>query len=422
MAKKRDLLDEIIDIRSDWNALSRTGDDLVNQLTSEEGEADYFDPDDYSERPRVNSTYCASAVTKDDRACRRCMDVCPVDAISITGAIVRASETCLRCGLCSTVCPTEAFQVRTYAPMALYDKIARVATAYEQCYITCTRALDRKPLENEILLPCVGAIPREVWFDLLCDYDNLSVYLPLGVCDECVVSHGEEIFGDEIASAEEWSGESVGLEVDEHDLGREQKRAYKRSQFVSGMTQAGTRLVSRSVPMLAGAQAVSKRLQEHSKQISDLQKTLEAAVGSQSTKTKRRILTRRRRLLMAGLQKYPDLAEELILPFPEVDVDKCTLCGDCTKACTVHALDMDQSGRVIVEQSYCVNCGACAALCPEDAIRMVDHDSAELVVVDEQAEERERQKRRAKRMREEGKNALERGLDLVEGLAEDDED
>lgn len=416
VAKKRDFLDEIIDLQQDWQALSNAGNELVDQFTDE---APVFDPDDYKERPRANSTFCVAAVSQDATACTRCLDVCPTNAITIHGATVRVGDDCRRCGLCSAVCPTETFPVRRYAPMALYDTVARAATAYEQCYITCTRALGRIPQPNEILLPCVGAMPREVWFDLLCEYPNLSVYLPFGVCDHCRTTTGEEVFSDAIADAEEWSGESVGLEVDEKDLMREQKRAFKRSQFVSGMTQAGTRLVSRSVPMLAGAQAVANRLQAHSQQITQLQKALEASVGSTTGQKNRRMLTRKRRLVMAGLQKYPDLADEILLEFPQVDVDRCTMCGDCAKTCTVRALELDSTGRVVVEQSYCVNCGACAKVCPEGAITMKREPAVNLVVPDPKADERKRQRERAAKLKDQGKQTLQKGLDLLEDLAED---
>ena len=421
-AKKRDFLDEIIDMQADWNAISRKGDDLVEQFTADPNDLPIYDPDDYTERPRVNSTMCVSAVSKNRAACTRCVDVCPVDALSFNVTTLRVDDTCIRCGLCAASCPTEAFQIRKNAPLALYDKIARAAAAYEQCYVTCTRAIDRIPEPNEIVVPCMGAVSREVWFDLLCDFSNLSVYLPLGACDECRVSTGEDTLGDAIAVAEEWSGESVGLEVDEADLTHELTRAYKRSQFVSSVTQAGTRLVTRGNPALAGAQAVANRLKNHSAQITELQKTLERAVGTQSVQGKHRILTRKRRLVMAALQKYADLADEMTMEFPSVDTSLCTMCGECAKACTVHALEQDGSGRVLVEPSYCVNCGACAVVCVEGAITMVEHDASDLVVPDEKAEEKKRQRERAARLKAEGKKTLERGLDLIESLDSGDGD
>ena len=419
-AKKRDILDEIIDIQQNWNALSNTGNELLEQFTADPRDIADFDPADYRERPRVNSTFCVSAASGNPNACKRCMAVCPVDAISIHNASVRIDDNCRNCDLCVAECPTEAFFVRKNPPLELYDKIARMATAYEQCYITCPRAIGRLPEPNEIVLPCVAAVSREVWFDLLCDYDNLSVYLPLGICDDCSTTTGEEAFSDAIAFAEEWSGESVGLEVDEADLTHEQTRAYKRSQFVSSMTQAGTRLVSRSNPVLAGAQAVANRLKAHTDQINGLQRALENAVGAQNAQSKHRMLTRRRRLVMAGLQKYPDLADELFLDFPSVDSALCTMCSECTQACTVRALEMDKSGRVLLEPSYCVNCGACAVVCPEGAIAMQTRDARDLVVPDPAAEEHKRQRERAAKLKQEGKKRLSKGLDAIESLADDE--
>ena len=420
MAKqKRDFLDEIIDMQEDWNALSRTGDDLAAQLAAEPEDEVFYDPADYKERPRANSTYCASAVMRDESVCRRCKDVCPVNAISIEGATVRIGEDCLKCDLCVAACPTEVFQLRGNAPLALYDKVARAAAAYEQCYITCTRALGRIPEPNEILLPCVGAMAPEVWFNLLCEFPNLSVYLPLDACERCRITTGEEFFSDAIATAEEWSGETVGLEVDEDALGHEQKRAYKRSQFVSSMTSAGTRLVSRTTPMLAGAQAVARRLQAHTKQINDLQRVLDGAVGNQGTHARRRMLTRRRRLVMSGLQRFHDLAEEMTMRFPEVDTERCTMCGDCAKACTVHALQLDDAGQVHVERQYCVCCGSCAAVCSEKAIAMQSRTCEELVVPDPEAEKKAQRKARAAKARKESKDTLKKGLDLLESLSDE---
>ena len=421
-AKKRDFIDEIIDIQQNWNALSNTGNELVEQFTTDPHDIPDFDPVEFKERPRVNSTFCVSAASRNPDACKRCMAVCPVDAIAINGSSVRIADNCCLCGLCAAECPTEAFIIRKNPPLVLYDKIARVATAYEQCYITCAHAIGRFPKENEIVLPCVGAVSREVWFGLLCEFPNLSVYLPLGVCDDCGVTTGEEVTMDSIAIAEQWSGESVGLEVDEGDLVYEQKRAYKRSQFVSSMTQAGTRLVSRSNPALAGAQAVANRLKAHTEQINSLQRTLENAVGAQNAQKRHRMLTRKRRLLMAGLQKYPDLADEMLLSFPHIDSAMCTMCESCVKACTLHALGMDRSGRVLLEPTYCTNCGACAVACEEGAIVMQTRDAQDLVVPDPKAEERARQRARVAKLKKEGKEKLDKGLSILEGLAEDDEE
>ena len=74
------------------------------------------------------------------------------------------------------------------------------------------------PRENEVVVACVGDITAETWFSVLADYPNVSVYLPLGVCDKCRNTGGEDILGEAIATAEEWSGTGMGLEVDPKSL------------------------------------------------------------------------------------------------------------------------------------------------------------------------------------------------------------
>ena len=75
----------------------------------------------------------------------------------------------------------------------LYDDIVSAATSHETAYVTCTRALKRMPRENEVVVACVGDITAETWFSVLADYPNVSVYLPLGVCDKCRNTGGEDI-------------------------------------------------------------------------------------------------------------------------------------------------------------------------------------------------------------------------------------
>lgn len=122
---------------------------------------------------------------------------------------------------------------------------------------------------------------------------------------------------------------------------------------------------------------------------------------------------------MAGLQRFPDLAEDMRLLFPQVDADKCTLCGDCAKACTVHALQLDEMGRTIVEKAFCVNCASCATACSQDAIRMVEQTCEELVVPDEEAMKRQRAKARASEARKRGRKTLESGLEFLGGMADE---
>ncbi len=53
---------------------------------------------------------------------------------------------------------------------------------------------------------------------------------------------------------------------------------------------------------------------------------------------------------------------------PEVNIDKCTGCGSCVKACPVFVLGMNEGKSFIEKGNWCIECGHCGAVCPERAI------------------------------------------------------
>jgi ferredoxin len=417
MAEKRDVIDELIDLQQDWQAVRNPLGDVANQLMADPDELPQYNPSDYKDTPRTANASCLRTASAGKDVCRRCADVCPTAAIDFDGAKVKINENCRKCGLCIAACPTEAMVAQRQMSRQLYDRIARVASAYEQCYVTCTRALGRIPKDNEVVLPCVGVVSSDLWFSLLADYGNISVYLPLGICDRCRTTTGEEFFADAIADAEEHSCEHVGLEVDEAALTHELSRAYKRKQFMSSMSQAGTQLLTRGAPPLAGAAAVANRIKAHTDQINALQRTLEQATGGKTAQSRRRILTQKRKLVLSTLQSHPELARGMSWQVPSCDLSRCTMCGDCATACPQHACSLDESGRFGVEPTYCVNCGACAAVCPEGALTMVAADPASMVVPDPAKERVAKQKAQIEDAKRKGRKAAKTGLSALETFA-----
>ncbi len=422
--QNRDLLDDIIDIQKDWSAVSNPLGNIVDTLSADPDKVRRWDPDEYKYVPRTNTQMCVTCRTKDERACSLCLDVCPVDAIRIEDNKLSITEDCRMCGLCVSVCPFEAITETHYTPRNVYDRIARAAAAHEVAYITCTRAIGRLPLANEVVLPCVGVVAAETWFALLAEYPNLSVYLPMGICDRCRTTTGETVYSTNIAIAEELAGCGIGLETEEAELDHEKKRAYERQQFVNRVLGAGVTLATAGNPMLLSARAITSHLRKHTERLNALQRTLRDVCGEATTSKKRRLLVQRRQLTMAALQDAPELADALELTAPACDSSKCTICGDCVSACPVNATDIDVNGRFSVEPAYCMSCGACVMACEEGALEMEPFPVSDLIVRDEDAEGRraksEQYAAEVERLKQQGREKLMRGLELLEAL--DDED
>lgn len=418
---KRDFIDDLVDIQKDWRAVSNPLGSLTSALTQEPTEQKPFNPGDYKWKPRGNTISCMACQAGTDKACHACVDVCPVNAITLTGSTIQISDECRKCGLCIAACPSEAISDSHHSARQLYDDIARAAGSHEQCYVTCTRALGRKPEENEILLPCVGCVPTEVWFAILVEYPNVSVYLPYGICDKCRTTTGELAYSEAIAAAEELTGRSVGLEMEEASLGHDYKRSFERRELMNSIVGAGASAMAVANPALASANAVRKRIQEHAKQINRMTNELERMAGTTNAQHRKRLVVQKRQLILSALQHHPRLAERLTCRVPVCDSSRCTLCGDCVKACPAHAIELNEAGRVTAEPIYCMDCGACIQICPEAALTMEEVDPEVLVVPDPDAEAAkeavEKGKEELERLKKQGRKALLEGIDALGELA-----
>lgn len=59
------------------------------------------------------------------------------------------------------------------------------------------------------------------------------------------------------------------------------------------------------------------------------------------------------------------------VPLWQVEVDKCTRCGTCTKAFACPAFWVDEEGYPHIDPALCAGCGACEQVCPFGAITPV---------------------------------------------------
>ncbi|MGD8522467.1 MAG: ATP-binding protein [Desulfobacterales bacterium] len=62
-----------------------------------------------------------------------------------------------------------------------------------------------------------------------------------------------------------------------------------------------------------------------------------------------------------------DQTETVTAPVPEVDMNKCTLCGKCGEICQFKAIVV-VGETVLPFEELCHSCGGCMAVCPEKAI------------------------------------------------------
>jgi MinD superfamily P-loop ATPase len=73
------------------------------------------------------------------------------------------------------------------------------------------------------------------------------------------------------------------------------------------------------------------------------------------------------------IQPEVTYTERVSLKVPRVDMDKCSLCGQCQEICQFQAIAV-VGKTVLTFPELCHSCGGCVEVCPEDAITEIDRE------------------------------------------------
>jgi len=53
---------------------------------------------------------------------------------------------------------------------------------------------------------------------------------------------------------------------------------------------------------------------------------------------------------------------------PEVDIEKCTGCGECVEVCPVDVYELQDEKSAVINGEECLGCESCIAVCEQEAI------------------------------------------------------
>jgi len=58
------------------------------------------------------------------------------------------------------------------------------------------------------------------------------------------------------------------------------------------------------------------------------------------------------------------------MPKAIVNQDTCIGCGACVAVCPEQAIALDESGKARVDENKCTGCGTCVGVCPTNSISL----------------------------------------------------
>ena len=352
---------------------------------------------------RVTASRCLRRLAKSGR-CDACARVCPAGAVSLDGdqPVAVDDEQCLRCGICTALCPTEALELPSVAAARLLERVERRrgkgAADRADLRFACTLGPTRPEAApgDALRLPCLGSLSPSVLAALALRCGRIELLVSEAGCGTCRLKdqgwpalqravgeagHVLDFFGLQSTGTSGCPGadvritlpQDVPVQSGERPAAGSGETLTSRKEFLASLTRGATRLGASLLPSALPGDTQADRGED---------------------RTRGRVPEGRALLLetLRGSPAYPfaegalppsEPQPERVLPFGHVQVSSaCEGCDICTRVCPADALTKAVEGEQGVlrhEPARCLKCGTCARACPHHAIVVEEpHSPAEV--------------------------------------------
>lgn len=366
------------------------------------------------------------AVRNRNAKCRKCLDACVTDAISIgNNKLVVDNKLCVSCGACTRVCPTEALMPLRPTDAALLEaaqtglheagaaqahkadgtrvlpgskgrdeSLAAAADAELPAIVACARIAARRIADPHMYaeVPCMARVDVASLLDMARSGAS-GVLLVDGNCETCKY-HKTSAGTDDVVREANACLQAMGATAEvqrTQEFPKHAQLADKRSFL--GEDRRGFFTSARSWTASAAGKT-AQHVVEKNLGISTKQKSIREKLGAKGGSLPQFEPERREHLLNAmDVLGAPD--EEAVLDTSlfgrvEIDIEKCNACGMCTVFCPTGAIKksevkptsddgiapLDENGDVLAGSYYefsaadCVQCNLCVDACMKKCLEV----------------------------------------------------
>ena len=312
---------------------------------------------------QIDSTHCLNN-KHCDAACSRCMDVCPVDAITVEGEDVSVDlEACVGCGLCLHTCPAEVFHTsrwRERTPLTNIDEISATHVEFF-CKQHPHVGSGRQDLGSIRVPTCLAAMSPGIWFELGL---KKTIIVRLDTCESCplyqVVCHIEET----IKTANAWL----------MDCGHKTRITcqYTPDEYPATVERRVTQADHVHMSRRGFFRSLFSKPEQPTR--ATVGEDFDGAIpwdGAESPKQQPRLPSWMANAAHAYAENSQAGTEPLSI-WPAICISaNCKNCNACTKYCPTGALKSSfsaQSYTITFNPGQCVDCRICWASCPVGSI------------------------------------------------------
>ena len=277
-----------------------------------------------------------------DSSCRRCIDICPHNAVSVDRELKIDPEKCHGCLLCTSVCPVGALEQNSNFHACL-TKLSKVTEPILGCIRT-------KECSNGTVA-CLGGLSEE---HLVALYHTLAgrLTLNLSLCSDCrnhsIIAQLRQRL--DALSTARLSYSNCRIEISEsaQDMNYRDESVDRRSFFKSFRTSL---FASAAVILSTHNEQTERRTNYAEKQVPVRRELLNHTRNQLSQE------------LLVQLGKHFDSC----VSFDEA----CTRCQGCVAICPTGALKTEAEDETpSFDHLLCSGCGLCSEFCLYEAVRI----------------------------------------------------
>ena len=275
--------------------------------------------------------------------CRKCLDACPVDAITWDEQGLQVSpKDCTQCLSCLSKCPTSALQSPELFLLQVFVDLAN----HSRPVLGCNHYPD---IKTHAQLSCLGFLSQPELMLLLGLVFKEGVQINLTCCADCPNGHiidGVHAAYDRLATL--IPGHKVTLASERGSL-KYQPASLSRRELFGFFRERSTRTANVMVERLQ----VNSRLQSYGSKQVPLVRTM----------------------LLKAMETMPEIQQRVTEQFfGQISLtETCTACSGCVGVCPTGAIDPAEESKSppVFDRNLCVGCGSCQAFCRKQGVQLV---------------------------------------------------
>lgn len=322
----------------------------------------------------INPQRCVRIKHK-NASCQSCEINCPVHAIEVGGpgmTITVDWDKCTGCGICTGVCPGQAFNLRNLGYKDFIDKCCKNIQSDGTFEIGCKDAEIVRGA-GVASVECLGVLNMVDFMTLyLCG--ARKIHLKYGDCGDCASKNGEKILSDAVLKLQEFSG----IFEDLNDLHVEKGR---REILITFPKQLPIHRPTSEVKPnpIVGRRGLFSYLTNNLKETAFKSASLMAVqkLEERTVVTFDVFQTERRKAFLESIMSLGGLTCSTAPKgdyFNAIEISPlCVYCGMCVKFCGPKALTINKERtKIFFNASKCISCGLCERACYHGRLQYKD--------------------------------------------------